>query len=335
MLPTPLQEAPRLSQAIGVHILIKRDDLTGLALGGNKTRSLEFVIGAAIAQGADILVAAATAQSNYCRQAAAAAAWLGLDAVVVLGDDPAGDRVQGNLLLDQVLGARIERVQAGGTEAIRAAAQDRVDALRREGRRPVLLTLVPEMRTLSVVAHLLTFFELHEQLKRRNIAPDAVYVSSAASTYTGLLMGAYVTGSPVAVVGIPAEGMVADRAADIADLLSRSAALLRLDFPRDLIDRMIVDDRFIGAGYGLPTPEGVAALALAARTEGLLLDPVYTAKGLAALIDHVRTGRLARGSTVIFVHTGGIPNVFTYATELAAPGAPQAQTVPSFLSASA
>jgi 1-aminocyclopropane-1-carboxylate deaminase/D-cysteine desulfhydrase-like pyridoxal-dependent ACC family enzyme len=172
------------------------------------------------------------------------------------------------------------------------------------------------MRTLSVIAHLLTFLELQDQMMQRGITADAVYVSSAASTYAGLLLGVFVTGSAIEVIGIPAEGMVAARKADIVDLLSRAAAILDIELPGALMDRIVVDDRFIGAGYGIPTHDGLAALALAARTEGLVLDPVYTAKGLAGLIEHVRTGRLARGSTVIFVHTGGIPNVFTYASEL-------------------
>lgn len=316
-LPTPLQELPRLSAAIGnVRVVVKRDDQTGLALGGNKTRMLEFTLGRALADGSDCVVAASYADSNHCRQAAAAAARLGLDSFLVLGIHNHEPAPQGNLLLDRLLGARIEFVRARNVSDISGAAAARVEALRAAGRKPFLLTYALDARVLGTIAHAAAFLELTAQLEEADLYPHSIYVASGGNTYAGLLLGAVLTGSAIRVVGIMPEGRRDDACGQVDTLAHRAAA--RLGMPLHTIPSVELDDTYLGAGYGVPSREGNEALLLAARTEGLLLDPVYTAKGMAGLIGHMRAERIPAGSTVLFVHTGGTPAIFEWAAQLGA-----------------
>jgi 1-aminocyclopropane-1-carboxylate deaminase/D-cysteine desulfhydrase-like pyridoxal-dependent ACC family enzyme len=315
--PTPIHEAPRLGEAIGgVNLYVKREDLSGLAFGGNKVRTLEYTMAAALEAGADCVVAAAYAHSNHCRQAAAAAARLGLEAYVLLRVGIQSDVWQGNMLLDQILGAHVELVEAPGLDEVRAIAEARCHALADEGRRPFQVTLTLTVRTLATVGALGGYLELRAQLRRLKIKPDFIYISSAGATLAGALLGVGLLGEHTRVVGVSAEGLAEERTALVSDLVDRAAT--RLDLPSPDLARVEwrIDDAFVAPAYGVTNPSAIDALHLAARTEGLLLDPVYTAKGLAGLTAHVRSGKVPPGSTVVFVHTGGTPNLFSYAEQI-------------------
>ena len=301
--------------------MVKRDDQTGLAFGGNKTRMLEFTLGRAIANGADCIVAAAYADSNHCRQAAAAAARLAVESWLVLGLQGGVPEWQGNLLLDHLLGARIEFVRASGVADILAAATNRMAALRQEGRRPFLLTYSPDARALGAIAHVAAFLELSTQLEQAGLRPHSLYVASGGNTYAGLLLGARLIHSNMRVVGIVPEGNSDEGHRVVESLLARAAEMLEIDWPLAASPAIELDDQFLGPGYGVPSNAGNEALLLTARSEGLLLDPVYTAKGMAGLIAHTRSGRVPAGSTVVFVHTGGGPGIFACAAPLH-PGTP-------------
>jgi 1-aminocyclopropane-1-carboxylate deaminase/D-cysteine desulfhydrase-like pyridoxal-dependent ACC family enzyme len=335
--PTPLHDAPRLSTELGrgVRVLMKREDQAGLAFGGNKTRVLEFTTGQARAEGADCVVAAAYAHSNHCRQAAAAAARLGLEAWVVLRAGIHSDAWQGNLLLDELLGAHVELVEARDIPAVRVAAEALVERLRAQGRRPFLLTLRPEVRVLGTCAALETYLELVEQLEALDVDSGGVtvFVSSAAASVTGMTLGARATGHIGRVVGVSPDGEREPQTAYVEGLLRTVAERLGLtDLPDE--PAVEIDDTFLPPGYGQTNQHAAEAIRLVARTEGVMLDPVYTGKGMAGLVAHVRSGRVPARSTVVFIHTGGQPNLFSYAPDLGLPALPDPMPAAVFSSPS-
>ncbi len=320
-LPTPLEEAPNLTGALGgPRVLIKRDDLTGLALGGgNKTRKLEFHLGSAVARDADCIVTGAGAQSNHCREAAAAAHKLGMEAYLVLRQSQ--DReMTGNLLLMHLLGAHVEQraLQFGDTAGMHEALESVAQRLASEGRRPHLIDqYAGDTRCAAegAVAYVECAAELCEQWERLGSLPTHVFVASQSGTHAGLALGFSLLGIPTKVVGItptpqgPAiRKAVAQVAEDAAGLLGVACRLQ----PDDLIS----EGGYAGPAYGAVTNEGFRALRLVARTEGVLLDPVYTSKAMAGLIDYVQRGLLSKKESVVFLHTGGVPAVFAYAKEL-------------------
>ncbi len=309
-LPTPLEELPRLAAHLGgPRIFIKRDDCTGLAFGGNKTRHNEFLLGEALAQGADLVVWGAGVQSNNCRQTAAACAKLGLAIHLVLACGHSGTELQGNLLLDHIAGASYEFVDAPlGPELDRVMAE-RAEQFRAAGR-----TVYVQSRALwgrAAVSYVLAMAELDEQLRERQVSPAAVYVSAAGATGAGLVLGAAHLATADLVRSVLPIRWPWDEAASIAELANQAAELLGL--PPDLSAAQVrVDGGHVGPGYGQASPEGMAALALAARLEGIFLDPAYTAKAMAALIADIRAGRYTSDQAVVFVHTGGTPALFAY-----------------------
>jgi len=312
-LPTPLEELPRLSEALGgPRIFIKRDDLTGLALGGNKTRLLEFYLGDALAQKADVLVTGASVQSNLCRQTAAAAARYGLACVLLLRG-AAGAEVQGNLLLDHLFGAEIRPVEMEDLTGIWDVITRTAAELTATGRRAYAITT---FEPLAGAAYVDATIELDAQCSALGIAPTWIVASASGGTQAGLVLGAKVLETPWRVLGVTSivwqDQPMSEK---IADLATEAARLLGLDVtvaPADVLN----SDRFVGPGYGIPTPEGLAAMRLMARTEGILLDPVYTSKAMAGLIDHIQRGLITASDTVVFLHTGGIPALFAYADEI-------------------
>ncbi len=313
-LPTPLEELPRFSQAVGARILIKRDDCTGLAFGGNKTRQLEFTLADALAQGCDTLVQGAAAQSNHCRQAAAAAARCGLECHLVLTRDGHSDPVQGNLLLDELLGAHIHWYDGVLGEGMEQAKRALTEQLRAEGRKPYAL-VPPRAHALGAVAHANAICELTDQLAERGLQADYYYICSGGATQAGCVLGARALGEPFKVVGIAPIEWEGGNAPKIAGFANEAARLLDLDLafaPADVTN----DAGYVGPRYGVVTPEGLAAVRLLARTEGIITEPVYTGKALAGLIDHVRQGRVEPGAVVVFVHTGGTPALFAYHQEV-------------------
>ena len=314
-LPTPLDEAPRFAQRIGVgRVLIKRDDCTGVLFGGNKTRHNEFLLADALRRQCDVIVWGAGIQSNNCRQTAAACAKLGLECRLFLSRATHGDDLQGNLLLDHLVGAHVELVDAPMGEPMLRLLQDRAEELRAAGRRPYVWE---EERggPLAAVSYLLCMVEVLEQMRQRGLNPTAVYAAAAGSTGAGLALGRVVLGLPWQVRLIAPIRWPWDTPQKMADVASRSAALLGLPHRLSRDDVNLRED-FIGPAYGAVTPQGWEALRLLATTEGILLDPVYTAKAMAGLIHDAQESRLGRDDTVVFLHTGGLPAVFAYRDDL-------------------
>jgi D-cysteine desulfhydrase family pyridoxal phosphate-dependent enzyme len=314
-LPTPLERLPRLSAALGdVELWIKRDDCTGLALGGNKARQLEFTLGEAMAEGADCIVQGAGAQSNHCRQTAAAAARLGMDCHLVLSRATHSDEIQGNVLLDWILGAQIRWTETPLGPPLEEEKQALAAELRRSGRRPYVIGGT-RGKVLGAAGYALQVCELAEQLPEAALQPDYLYVCSAGPTQAGILLGARALG-----LGFPVQAIAPivwgwDVPAAVAATANEAAKELGVDVELRPEDVRHSED-YVGPAYGVLTREARMAIELVARTEGILLDPGYTGKAMAGLIDHVRRGRVRPGSRVVFVHTGGTPALFAYARQL-------------------
>jgi 1-aminocyclopropane-1-carboxylate deaminase/D-cysteine desulfhydrase-like pyridoxal-dependent ACC family enzyme len=306
--PTPLEEAANLSRALGgPRIFIKRDDLTGIAFGGNKLRNLEFRLARTMAEEPDTVIVGLDIQSNSARQTIGACNKLGLRTILVLeGEKP--DTVQGNLLVDYLLGAEV--VFAPTRAAQRAALDEQAARVRAAGGRPHILNDNKLFDVASALAYLDTTLELLEQAARIDARPDALYMSSSGKGQAGLVLGKRLTNAGHAVHGVTAtdEFHVPSRTAAIAN---QTLDVLGLDM-RVTEDEILNEAGFVGPGYGIPTEASVEATKLLARTEGVILDPVYTGKAAACMIAHIREGRYARDDTLVFVHTGGAPAVFTW-----------------------
>jgi D-cysteine desulfhydrase family pyridoxal phosphate-dependent enzyme len=312
VLPTPLEEAPSLSAYLGgPRIMFKRDDLTGLAFGGNKARKIEYLMGEAIDRGCDVVITVGAVQSNHARVTAAAARRLGLDAIVVLhGEEP--EQRQGNLLLDAIFGADIRIVNTDDEFVLMGVVEDMARDLRRQGRSPYIIPL-GGATALGTAGFVNAGLELLEQLNGRGIRADAIlHATGSGGTQAGLYTAMKVTQSGIQVIGVsagPARHVVTSRVLRLSEEL---IPLLGLDW-RPHPDDIVVTDEYVGERYGLPTPACLDAVRLAARTEGILLDPVYTGKAMAGLIDMVRRGQFAPDQTIVFWHTGGQPALFAYA----------------------
>ena len=322
-LPTPLDELRRLGPELGIRLLLKREDLTGLALGGNKTRMFEFLMADALANQADVIVAGAAAQSNYCRQLAAACAALGLELHLLLREVRGKEdrEPRGNLLLDCLFGAKVQVLQVSATEQ-RARLEAQVAALRRAGRRPYF----PQgEKYLGALAYIACAAELYTQLDTLGITPDVLLTSAAGETQAGLVVGTKLLGRGTKVIGINPGVSWWDVPTEVKRF--GEGASRRLAFPC-VIDPAEVTNygEYAGPGYGIPTPEGLQALALMARSEGILLDPVYTSKALVGLQALCRQQIIRRGQTVVFLHTGGVPALFAYTDALAEAGLATVQT---------
>ena len=314
-LPTPLEEAPRFAQRIGgPPIYVKRDDCTGMAMGGNKTRHNEFLLADAVKQGADMLVWGAGVQSNNCRQTAAACAKLGLECHLFLTRAAHNDDVQGNLLLDHLMGAHVHIVDVPMGPALDDLLLAQAAEFRKAGRRPYVWDR-HRGRPLAAVSYVLCLAEIAEQARQLGIEPSAVYCSAAGATGAGLALGRAVLGLSWKIRLICPIRWPWDTPADIATVANHTAELLGL--PQRLTGADIdIRQDYIGPAYGAVTAAGREALDLLARTEGILLDPSYTSKAMAGLIDDVRQGRVDRKLPLVFVHTGGTPALFAYRDEL-------------------
>jgi D-cysteine desulfhydrase/L-cysteate sulfo-lyase len=309
-LPTPLEEAPRFAAKIGggVRVFIKRDDCTGLLLGGNKARHNEFLIGDALAENADMLVWGALVQSNNCRQTAAACAKHGLECRLYLSRAHQSTEPQGNLLLDYLVGAKVEFTDAAIGPELNAILASKAEEFRKQGRRPYMWD-PPRVVPLASVSYLLCVAEIAEQLAERGIDAAGMYVSSAGATGAGVAFAKSVLGLPFPVRMIcPMHWPWHIPTAMARDA---NAAAERLGLPHRLTPEEIdADESFIAPGYGLTSDAGREALDLLARTEAVLLDPVYTAKAMAGLIADVRAGKYEPGACLVFIHTGGVPAIF-------------------------
>jgi D-cysteine desulfhydrase len=303
-----IQEAPRLSAMIGggPRLFIKRDDVIPFGFGGNKVRKLALVAAKAQADGADTLITAGAVQSNHARVTAAAAAMLGMRAVLVVNGLPQA-RPTGNALLDKLLGAEVVYVQSRDERS--QTMHEIAVRLRQEGRRPFEIP-IGASTPLGALAFALAMAELVEQMPAPGVPDVIIHATSSGGTQAGLVTGCRLLGLSTRVIGISADESTAAMQAQVRAIMSGVADLLDVDRVMLARGAVEVDDQFVGAGYGIPTEASREATELAARTEGVFLDPVYTAKAMAGLIAYVRQQRFPDRQTVLFWHTGGQPGLF-------------------------
>jgi D-cysteine desulfhydrase family pyridoxal phosphate-dependent enzyme len=311
--PTPLQPCDRLREAVGgPRIWLKRDDCSGLATGGNKTRKLEFLLGKALAEGADSVVTFGALQSNHARQTAAACARLGLDCHLVLTQAvDRGDTFytqSGNLLLDQIFGATLHVVADSDAAFVRFG--ELYEAAADQGR--TLFGIVPGgSDATGVLGYVDATLELADQLAAWALRPSRLVVAaSTAGTAAGLVLGSALAGLDAVVDAVCVYDSAAVTGHELAALIGLAASDLGIAVPGN--DRWIVGDDALGEGYGIPTTECLEAIDLLAHTEGVLLDPVYTAKAFGRLLRRIRDDELAPDDDVVFVHTGGSVGLFAY-----------------------
>lgn len=308
-LPTALEEAPRLAKAIGIErLLVKRDDLTGLALGGNKARKLEFLMADAQAKGVDVVITCGGGQSNHARQTAAAARKLGMDVILFL-DDPMPLEFEGNLLLDVILGAEIRFLGCVTYPEVERAMAQEAARLTSQGRRPYVIP-VGGSNALGAVGYVEAVREVTGQLKQFGAEGlDIVIALGSAGTIAGVVVGCYLFLPDASPIGISVSRPAAKARARTEMIANEAATLIGIGHEPEL-HRLRVFDEYIGEGYAIPTPEGIEAILMAARTEGLILEPVYTGKAMAGLIDLARKKVIGVGRPVLFWHTGGAGGLF-------------------------
>jgi D-cysteine desulfhydrase family pyridoxal phosphate-dependent enzyme len=320
--PTPLDDAHSLSAALGgPRILIKRDDLTGLALGGNKCRKLEFILGDALQKGMDVVIGTGGAQSNFALQLAAAARKLKMDVYLVLVKDH--PEIQGNLLLHDILDSNVTLVdpqEITGTTSDPALVKMNAlaDDLRRQGKRPLVLPVGGHI-PLGTTGWVNAVDETWQQLKSRKMSAQYFVITTGSfGTQAGLELGVKYLKLPTKVIGISVAQKSQPAAIAVADMANQTAKLLgmKVSFTPEEIT---VYDQYIGEGYGKMTEKCRQAIKLVAQTEGIFLDPVYTGKTMAGLIDLVRKGKFTSKDTVVFFHTGGIAALFAYVKEMTQP----------------
>jgi D-cysteine desulfhydrase family pyridoxal phosphate-dependent enzyme len=312
-LPTPLDEAPRLSQELGVRVLMKRDDLTGFALGGNKARKLEFLIADAVKKNADIIITGGGPQSNHARITAAAARKVGMDAILVFFGQPPSES-NGNLLLDQILGAEIIYTYTDDRSQTEPRIHGVTEELKARGRRPYVIPRGGST-PLGCISYILAVQELLEQLDARHVKPASIFITTGSGgTQAGILAGLRYLGATIPVYGVTVSRPRSESIPRINSLVEETSEFLETPLrlqPRDII----LTDAYLGAGYGKITPEARNAIRWVAQLEGIFLDPVYTGKTMAGLIALARRGDIAPGETVLFWHTGGAPGLFGHAQD--------------------
>jgi L-cysteate sulfo-lyase len=317
-LPTPLELLPNLTKHLGgPEIWVKRDDCTGLATGGNKTRKLEFSMGEALEKGADTIITVGAVQSNHVRQTAAAACKLGMKCEVLLEhrvDDPSElYRTSGNVLLDRIFGANLREFEKGAD--FDAAMDDVAEEVRTSGGVPYI---VPggASNPVGALGYVGCGEELLQQFEEQNLKIDhLVTATGSAGTHGGLAVGLRASGSDLPILGIGVnapqdvqEERVFNLACETAELVGKPGCVTRED--------IVADCNYIGPGYGEPTEGMNEAVLMLARQEGLLFDPVYSGKALAGMIDYVREGRFGSDDKIVFLHTGGSAGLFAYADNL-------------------
>ena len=318
-LPTPFEEMPTLAAELGgPRLFVKRDDQTGLAFGGNKARKLDFILADAVAKGSDSVITWAGVQSNWARMTAAGSRRLGMDPILVLqrGENQSVAPADGNLLLDRILGADVRIIEPGED---REAMVDEIAATEREaGRKPYVVS-VGGSRTggsmdlpLGSVAYANCFRELVAQARDAGVTiTHVVHASGSGSTQAGLVVGAKMLAPDVRIIGISTGGSKAPSEANVLAIAQETVEAMGLDVEVGPSD-VVVHDEYVGEGYGILNEDVVETIALTARTEGILLDPVYTGKAMTGLFDMARTGQFSDTDVVVFLHTGGTPALFPY-----------------------
>jgi L-cysteate sulfo-lyase len=317
-LPTPLEYLPRLSEHLGgPHIYVKRDDCTGLGMGGNKTRKLEFLVADAIQKNADVIITQGAVQSNHARQTAAAACKVGMECELIfekrVEDADDAYKNSGNVLLDRIFGANIREVAKGSD--MNAAMEALADELRAEGKTPYI---VPGggSNPIGALGYIDCALEFMYQANRDGLVIDhVVHATGSAGTQAGLVVGLKATSSNIPLLGIGVnapkdvqEEKVWQLAVETAEYVGAPGCVHRED--------IVANCDYVGDGYGVPTKAMNDAVVLLARLEGLLFDPVYSGKGLAGMIDLIKKGYFGDAENIVFVHTGGSAGLFGYSSQL-------------------
>lgn len=311
--PTPIEFLPHLTQALGgPRIFIKRDDLTGLTGGGNKTRKLEFLVADALAQGADTLVTVGAPQSNHCRLTLSAAVKEGLKCRLVIEERVPGSyapHASGNNFLFDLMGVEHIEVVAGGSD-LNAAMEAQAEIVRGQGGRPYIIP-GGGSNALGSMGYVACAEEILGQAFDMGVAFDRIVCASgSAGTHAGLLVGLTAANAQTPLIGVNVRRPRAEQEANVHRLAVQSADLLGVEAPATAA--VVCLDEWVGGGYSIPTEGMVEAVRLLARTEGVLLDPVYTGKAMAGLIGLVRGGEFEPDEKILFVHTGGAPGLFAY-----------------------
>lgn len=317
--PTPLHELPHLSAALGgPRIFVKRDDLSGLALGGNKCRKLEYVLADAQRNGVDTLITSGSSQSNHALQTAAAARKLGMEAYLVLVKGMHVE-TQGNLLLQNILNSTVDILEVADPSEMFTTMPRKMnelaDELRSKGRTPLVIPAGAEF-PLGTVGWVDAAEEIGRQLKGQEIDVQYVVLAhSGGGTQAGLVLGFKQLKLPLNVVGISTMYQKSAAVNEVVTLANDTARLLGFDVTITPDEVTLYDD-YIGEGYGIPTEGCIEAIRLVAQTEAIFLDPVYSAKAMAGFVDLIRKGEFTSKDTVLFIHTGGVPALFAYHQEL-------------------
>lgn len=314
-LPSPVEELKRLSAKMnGPRILMKRDDLTGLAFGGNKTRKLEYLVGDALAKGCDTLITGGAEQSNHCRQTAAAAAMSGLKCVLALGGEEPKE-ITGNLLLDKLFKAEIHWT---GEYRKGEKIPGIIEELKSRGLNPYHIPYGGS-NEIGALGFVNAVWELRTQLSEIQQDIDTIiFASSSGGTHAGLIVGNYMLDNPYNLIGIAIDKEEIEQASfeeNILKLANETSVLLNIS-SNDLPEGVNLKKEFLGEGYGVINEMDKEALQLLAEHEGILLDPVYTGRAMAGLIGMIRNGELAKDQNVLFWHTGGTPSLFAYGHQL-------------------
>jgi L-cysteate sulfo-lyase len=312
--PTPLEPMPRLTEALGGPTLyIKRDDCTGLGSGGNKTRKLEFLMADALAQNADTIITQGATQSNHARQTVAIAAKMGMRCEILLEDRTGSTdeayKHSGNVFLDHLFGAHVTE-RPGGTD-MAAAMNDVASTLREQGRKPYIIP-GGGSNAIGALGYVVCALELTDQFNNLGLNVDCVvHATGSAGTQAGLVAGFEGTRSQIPVLGIGVRAAKEAQETNVFNLAVKTADLLGV--PGSIRrESVMANCDYVGAGYGVPTPGMVEAVTMLARLEGILLDPVYSGKGMAGLIDLCRKGHFKKGQNVVFLHTGGAVALYGY-----------------------
>ena len=316
-LPTPLEEMPRLREELGPdtpRLFVKRDDLTGLAFGGNKVRHMEFRLADVLAKGCDTIIVANVAQSNHARLHTALAARFGLTTYILKLPSKKDSPVNGNLLLDHIMGAQIVEASSAEHAVYEQELVELVAKLEGEGRKVYNAVFDKFSKVAGTCGYLLAAMELMEQLAAREATVDHIFMAAGSST-AGLALAGKVLGLGYKVHPVSVGGSGADVEAQVCGLANAVAELLGIE-TRLTAEDIAVHDEYVGERYGVTTPAGLEAIRLAGRREGLILDPVYTSKACSAVIDQVRRGAIGSDETVVFVHSGGLPITFAYSEEI-------------------
>lgn len=312
--PTPLEFMPRLTEALGgPNLYIKRDDCTGLGSGGNKTRKLEFLMADAVKQGADTIITQGATQSNHARQTVAIAVKMGMKCEILL-EDRTGFKLEnykksGNVFLDHLYGANVRELP-GGTDMNAAMAKVAED-LRAKGRKPYIIP-GGGSNPIGALGYVTCALEMVNQFNTQDLKVDCiVHATGSAGTQAGLVVGLEGTRSQIPVLGIGVRAAREAQETNVYNLAVKTAELLGVP---GCVQRESVKANcdYVGGGYGVPTPGMVEAVTLVARLEGILLDPVYSGKGMAGLIDLCRKGHFRKGENVVFLHTGGAVALYGY-----------------------